>query len=250
MSWQCPKCETVNQDVTPVCTVCDSIAPVIESFLSLESIEDLREYNAKLDEVHRLEIACEYDSMLKTALEAIAIYKENGIALEKAKQALKRNAEVMLTNELVSLLHTTIDKNNYLVATAIIRLIENMNLKVPELSSLKSDVSTQLSKKNEIDVILNESYKAIISLELSNALVIVESGLVKFPSSKLLHDRRDEIKNFTANIKEIQNKSEGKKKSFPKPLHRTEKDEQKTQSLHKEIISLDTKRKFPKPKRK
>ena len=72
MSWQCPVCETVNQDVTPVCTVCDSLAPVIESFLSLESIDNLREYNNKLDDIHRAEIEGDYDKMLDIASKAIA----------------------------------------------------------------------------------------------------------------------------------------------------------------------------------
>ena len=123
MSWQCPTCETVNQDVTPVCTVCDTLAPVIESFLSLESIEDLREYNAKLDEVHRLEVACDFDAMLETALEAIAIYKENGLAVDKAKQALKKSNEVQLKIQLLTLLNSTIEKKNYLAANVIIHLI-------------------------------------------------------------------------------------------------------------------------------
>ena len=129
MSWQCPTCETVNQDVTPVCTVCDTLAPVIESFLSLESIEDLREYNSKLDEVHRLEISGDYDRMLDVALEAIATYKENGIAVEKAKQALKKSNEIQLASQLATLLNSTIEKKNYLAATAVIRLIENLTLK-------------------------------------------------------------------------------------------------------------------------
>lgn len=250
MSWQCPICETVNQDVTPVCTVCDSLAPVIESFLSLESIEDLREYNEKLDEIHRLEIEGNYEKMLKIALEAIAIYKENGLAVEKAKQALKRKNEALLTSELISLLHSTIENKNYLAATAIIRLIDNFNLEVPELSSLKSEVRTQLSRETEIDRILKESYKAIISLELNNALELVESGLEKYSSSKLLQYRRDEIKSFAASLNKLKKKAEVKKKPYPKLVHSPEIENEKSHPLPTEVISLDTKRKFPKPKRK
>lgn len=84
MSWQCPNCETVNQDVTPVCTVCDHLAPVIDSFLSLEGIQLQTEYNAKLDEVYALESSGEYEQMLQTALEAISIYRENALAVGKA----------------------------------------------------------------------------------------------------------------------------------------------------------------------
>lgn len=250
MSWQCPVCETVNQDVTPVCTVCDSLAPVIESFLSLESIDNLREYNNKLDDIHRAEIEGDYDKMLDIALEAISIYKENGLAVEKAKQALTRKNEALLITKLISLLHTTIEKKNYLAATAIIRLIENFKLEVPELPTLKSEVGSQLSRGNDIDKMLKESYKSIISLDHNNALKIIESGIKKYPSSKLLQYRREEIKSFTASLYKIQKEVGFKRKPFPRPSHRQDVEELKSQHLTNEVISLDNKRKFPKPKRK
>lgn len=235
MSWQCPTCETVNQDVTPVCTVCDTLAPVIESFLSLESIEDLREYNSKLDEVHRLEISGDYDRMLDVALEAISIYKENGIAVDKAKQALTKSNEVQLASQLSILLNSTIEKKNYLAATAVIRLIENFHLDVPELASIKSEVKEQLakekaqtSKEKEIDEILKNSYKEFIALHTDVALNIVTEGLEKYPASKLLQYRRDEIIKFAETIEEI------RKKKLKEPIGGN---------------PIEKKRKYPKVKR-
>lgn len=250
MSWQCPTCETVNQDVTPVCTVCDNLAPVIQSFLSLETIELSSEYNEKLEEVHRLQIVGDYDRMFDVALEAIAIYKENGLAVSKARQALKHLNEEQLKSQLSILLNTTIEKKNYLAATAIIRLIENFNLEVPGFASLKSEVKNQVSREKDIDEILKESYKAIVALDLTKALEIVEEGLEKYPSSKLLQFRRDDIRNLTASINDLQKKSEVKKKHFPKPIHRSAPMEPKDSEKTKEVISLDKKQKFPKPKRK
>lgn len=257
MSWQCPTCETVNQDVTPVCTVCDTLAPVIESFLSLESIEDLREYNSKLDEVHRLEISGDYDRMLDVALEAISIYKENGIAVDKAKQALKKSSEVKLTNQLSILLNSTIEKKNYLAATAVIRLIENFHLDVPELASIKSEVKEQLakekaqtSKEKEIDEILKSSYKEIVDLHLDEALNIIVEGLEKYPSSKLLQYRRDDIKKLAETVGELKKKTESRKKPIHKPIHRTVTPASPTPQQPPDVITLDKKRKFPKPKRK
>ena len=55
MSWQCAYCESGNQDAVPVCTVCDRLAPVVESYISLEKIECTTENNEKLDLVHQLE---------------------------------------------------------------------------------------------------------------------------------------------------------------------------------------------------
>lgn len=249
MSWQCPKCETVNQDVTPVCTVCDTLAPVIESFLSIESIGDLSEYNVKLDEVHRLEISGDYENMLVVALEAIAIYKENGLAVEKAKQALKHLNEEQLKLQLINLLSSNTEKKNYTEATLILRLIEYFHLEISDITSIKTEIKSQLSKEKDIDEILKESYKAIVSLELSKASEIIEVGLEKYPSSKLLQFRRDEIRNLTLAINNLQKKSEDKKRTFPKPTHRPTEEPKASENLN-EVISLDKKRKFPKPKRK
>lgn len=248
MCWQCPTCETVNQDVTPICTVCDSLSPVIESFLSLESIEDVREYNIKLDEVHRLEISGDYEKMLTLALEAIAIYKENGLALEKAKQALKHLNKEQLNIQLTNQLKSSIEKKNYLAANLILRLIENFHLEIPDYTFVKTEIKSQISKEKEIDEILKDSYKSIISLELTKAAEIVEEGLGKYPSSKLLQYRRDDIRDLISAINNLQKKTEDKKRTFPKPPHRTV--EPTTFESPRRVISLDKKRKFPKPKRK
>lgn len=257
MSWQCPICETVNQDVTPVCTVCDSLAPVIESFLSLESIEELREYNKKLDEIHRVEIKGDYERMLEIALDAIAIYKENGLAVEKAKQALKHLNEDMLKFQLSTLLNATIEKKNYLAATAVIRLIENLHLEISEFDLLKAEVKgqlakekAQLSKEREIDEILKSSYRSIILLQLDEASEIVDKGLKKYPSSKLLQFRREEIKSLKILIVELQKKAETKKKPFNKPVHNPGKAEPAKPITTVPIISLGGKKtKIPKVKR-
>lgn len=250
MSWQCPTCETVNQDVTPICTVCDTLAPVIESFLSLEEIEIRREYNTKLDEVHRLEIEGDYEKMLQLALDAIAIYKENGLAVEKAKQALILNKDQQLKNELTLLLDSTIEKKNYLVASTIIRLIENFHLESPDIVSLKSEIKFQLDKEKEIDDILKESYKAIVIIQIDKALEIVDKGLEKYPSCKILQYRREEINSLKVLISEIHKKVEVKKKPFPKLLHRKNVIDPQTPTQPKDVISLDKRQKFPKPQRK
>lgn len=252
MSWQCPKCETVNQDVTPVCTVCDSIAPVIESYLSLEAIELLREYNEKLDSIHSLEAVGNYEAMLDTAMEAIALYKENSLALEKAKHALIHLNNTKLRSQISGLLNRAMEKKNYLAASALLKLIDSFSIDVLEFSEIRTEVRSQLSRKNEIDKILDESYKAIIGLDTSRALQIVEDGLSKYPSSKLLQFRRDEIKKFIDSLSSIK-KPEDKRKPFPRPSHKgVEAVPAITESpVETSIIDLKpSKRKFPKVKRK
>lgn len=252
MSWQCPTCETVNQDVTPLCTVCDSIAPVIESYLSLEAIELLREYNEKLDTVHSLEAAGRYEEMLDTAMEAIALYKENSLALDKAKHALIRLNNLKLKSQISALLNNAIEKKNYLTASTLFKLIDFFPIDSLEFSEIRTEVRSQLSRKNEIEKILDESYKAIIELDTSKALQIVEEGLSKFSSSKLLQFRRNDIKKLIESLGSLR-KSNEKRKSFPRPFHNvTESDLTNSgSSIETHIIDLKpSKRKFPKAKRK
>lgn len=252
MSWQCPTCETVNQDVTPVCTVCDSIAPVIESYLSLEAIELLREYNEKLDSIHSFEAVGNYEAMLDTAMEAIALYKENSLALEKAKHALIHLNNTKLKSQISVLLNSAMEKKNYLTASALFKLIDSFSIDVLEFSEIRAEVRSQLSRKNEIDKILDESYKAIIELDTSRALQIVEDGLSKYSTSKLLQFRRDDIKKIIGSLSSI-GKSEEKRKSFPRPPYKGIEPISTARDISTDvptIYSKPAKRKFPKVKRK
>ena len=146
MSWQCPTCETVNQDVTPICTVCDSIAPVIESYLSLEAIELLREYNEKLDSIHSLEVAGSYEAMLETAMEAISLYKENGLALDKAKHALIHLNNDKLKSQFSYMLKSEMEEKNYLFASVLIKLMDRLAIDTSVFLDIRTEVSNQLSK--------------------------------------------------------------------------------------------------------
>lgn len=252
MSWQCPTCETVNQDVTPVCTVCDSIAPVIESYLSLEAIELLREYNDKLDSIHSLEADGNYEAMLDTAMEAIALYKENSLALEKAKHALIHLNNTKLKSQISALLNNAMEKKNYHTASALFKLIDSFSIDVLEFSEIRTEVRNQLSRKNEINKILDESYRAIIELDTSRALQIVEDGLSKYSTSKLLQFRRDDIKKFIGSLRSI-GKSEEKRKSFPRPPYKGTEPISTARDISTDAPTIDSKpakRKFPKVKRK
>lgn len=252
MSWQCPTCETVNQDVTPVCTVCDSIAPVIESYLSLETIELLKEYNEKLDSIHSLEVAGNYEAMLDTAMEAVALYKENSLALEKAKHALIHLNNAKLKSQISGLLNSAMEKKNYLTASALLKLIDSFFIDVLEFSEIRTEVRSQLSRKNEINKILDESYKAIIELNTSRALQIVEEGLSKYSSSKLLQFRRDDIQKLIISLSSIR-KPEEKRKSFPRPPCKITEASSTTRDISPDAPIIDlksAKRKFPKVNRK
>ena len=76
------------------------------------------------------------------------------------------------------------------------------------------------------------------------------AGLEKYPSSKLLQYRRDEINKFAESIDELKKKTDVRKKPFHKPIHRPDTMAPQTPQQQADVISLDKKRKFPKPKRK
>lgn len=218
MSWQCPICETVNQDVTPVCTVCDHIAPVIESYISLEAIELLGVYNEKLDSIHSFEAIGNYEAMLDTAMEAIALYKENGLALDKAKHALIHLNNAKLKTHILALLNTAMDKENYLAASELFKLMDSFSIDTLDVADIRSEVQGHLLRKNEIAKILDESFKAIIELDTSRAMQLVEDGLSKYSASNLLQLRRDDIKKLVSALNSIK-KTEGKRKPYLSPLH-------------------------------
>ena len=252
MSWQCPTCETVNQDVTPVCTVCDSIAPVIESYLSLEAIELLREYNEKLNSIHTLEASGDFEAMLDTAMEAIALYKENSLALDKAKHALIHLNNDKVRSQISTMLNSAMEKKNYLAASALFKLMDYFPIDTLEFSDIRTELRNQLSRKNDIDKVLNESYKALIELDTTRALQIVEEGLSKYPSSKLLQFRRDDIKKLINLLNAIR-RPEEKRKQYPRPSHKGTESGSTTREVSTDATIIDlkpTKRKFPKVKRK
>lgn len=251
MSWQCPTCETVNQDVTPVCTVCDSIAPVIESYLSLEAIELLREYNEKLNSIHTLEASGDFEAMLDTAMEAIALYKENSLALDKAKHALIHLNNDKVRLQISTMLNTAMEKRDYLGASALFALMDSFPFDALEFSSVRTEVRNQLSRKNDIDKILNESYKAIIELDTTKALQIIDDGLSKYSSSELLQFRRDDIQKFIISLN-TPRKPEEKRGSFPRPPHKGGEPSPKFPNIPdvSPVINLNPKkRKFPKVER-
>lgn len=249
MSWQCPICETVNQDVTPVCTVCDHLAPVIESYLSIENIQLKYEYNEKLDLVHALEVSRDYEAMLNAALDALTLYKENGLAVEKAKHALFHLNQKKLQEITSSLLDASIDKKDYITANSILNIIENLSIDNSDFWEVKKEINSQLEYRLDIDKILEEAYKLMVMLDIKNALQIIEDGLKKYPTNKLLQIRCEDIKKMSKAF----NGNLSKKKLGPKyPAIQKLVDVPDSSPTTKEEISskIVSKRKFPKINRK
>lgn len=200
MSWQCPICETVNLDVTPVCTVCDNLAPVIQSYLSLQAIDLLQEYNKKLDAIHTLEADGNYEEMLNTAMEAISLYRENSLALDKAKHALIHLNQFKLKKQISDNINNAIEKEDFTLADSLFQLLDSFGIDTSEFATFRSEVRNQLFCKNEIAKILDDSYEVLIELNTDKALQIVKEGLDKYPSSELLQCRQDEIEKFSCKI--------------------------------------------------
>lgn len=252
MSWQCPICETVNQDVTPVCTVCDHLAPVVDSYLSLESIENLRIYNEKLEEVHSLEIDNNFSGMLDAAIQAMALYRENGLAIEKAKQAIKKFYAKDMEGKLLVLLQDACKKKNLILANGMLKIIECLDISNEEVDKLRKDTKKKISRKKDVDQLLENSYQALLELDTSKAMAIVEGGLIIHTSSKRLQTRRTEIQTFIKNLNNLKDKKNKLTPSRPKPKPKPQSmnSENERHSIKQtEITGLEEKRKFPTVKR-
>lgn len=252
MSWQCPICETVNQDVTPVCTVCDHLAPVVDSYLSLESIETLREYNDKLEGVHSSEIAKDYSAMLDMAIQAMALYKDNDLAIEKARQAITKLQASHLEGQIIAMLESAIDKKNLNLAQGIIKIADSFGIPSDKFEELKKDIKKKLSRKKDVDEILHQSFLAIIDLNTELALKIVEEGLIIHTASKRLQVRRTEIQTFIQNLNDWKVGKQAKPLRPPiNPRPNSSKDKEKKEGKddNRESKKIETgKRKFPKIK--
>ena len=248
MSWQCPICETVNQDATPVCTVCDSIAPVIESYLALEAIDSASLYNSKLDEIHAFEAAGKFEEMLNVSMEAIAIYKENRLAINKAKSALSHICESNLRSKILTILKDAADRKEDALVSSLFSILDSLSFDVRELNSIRVEVETRRHQENYISEILQNAYKSIIDFDLAKATELIEEGLIKYPSSTSLQERRTDIKHLKCAIQNIKT-SENKKRPYPKapqraPILQHNPDEESQSPSDKSI-----KRKYPTIKR-
>lgn len=150
MSWQCPYDETVNQDAVPYCTVCGRLAPVIESFLSLEQIENISLYNDKLDKVHQYEFNGQYENMLATALEAIRLYKENGLAVAKVRVAVKRILENDMAYKLIKLIDRSLDTHDFSIASNVAEIWETLLPDDARIKSYKIKISEAKEDERQI----------------------------------------------------------------------------------------------------
>lgn len=249
MSWQCPICETVNQDVTPVCTVCDHLSPVVDSYLSLESIENLREYNEKIKGINRLEIAKDYNVMLELAIQAISLCKDNRLAVDKAKDAIRKLQDEKLESLCTSVLEESLSKKNLTLAAGLIKLIDTLEISNESLEKLKKDGKKKISRKKDVDEILQKSYMALIDLDTNLALQIIEEGLIIHASSKRLQNRRMEIKSFIKKVNEQREKPIKTTPTRPHPKPKKPSIEIESFEPKREVkdlrTSTKTKRKFP-----
>lgn len=249
MSWQCAHCETVNQDAVPVCTVCDCLAPVVESFLSLEKIECTTEYNEKLDLIHQLEIASEYERMFDVSLEAIALYKDNTLAVKKAKIALKQLQEKKASKKLTSIIDKAIKSGDFTFASCAVEVWEKIGLNKAIALEYKNKISELENAKHAVEDAIEQATNFIFLFQPNEALNIIEAALVKFPADIRLVDIRDKVKTFIQKQNEQASNVTAKSK-YPKPTRHKNGSEPVKMPQEGDIINLSSKkRKFPKVKR-
>lgn len=250
MSWQCAHCETVNQDVTPVCTVCDRLSPVVESYLSLEKIQRTTEYDEKLDLIHQLENDGKYEKMFEECLEAITLYQDNHLAIKKAKVALKKAQEKKEAKKLSDIIEKAIGTNLFYEAEYAIEVWEKLGFSKSTALDYKNEVAEHLARKKAVDDVVEKASQMVFNFRPNEALQEIESALLNYHSDEKLVDLRDRIKLFITKQKAFVSENQAKKK-FPIPVRpKTETPETVGSPNAGSVSDLTTKkRKFPKVKR-
>lgn len=245
MSWQCPYCETVNQDAVPICTVCERVAPVVESFLSLEQIDHAREYEELLSDVYSFEAEQDYDKMLQTALKAASTFTQNDTAISKVHLAIKLAYEKKYQDYVLSKISENIECKNYATANAYISLWQNLKFDNALILSYIETVNAELNKASHEDKILRQVTDNILNGAFTEALTIIETELLTYKDSSELLDIRSKVQNL---IKNIEHKEKTRK--LPKP---PKKSLGTTEPVIEASPTTDVKRtpqrKFPKVKR-
>lgn len=246
MSWQCPYCENVNQDAVPICTVCERVAPVVESFLSLEQINHAREYEELLSEVYSSEASSDYENMLTAALKAASTFNQNDVAVSKIHLAVKLQYEKSLRDNLLENIKKQIEEGQYFDAQASIRLWHFFRFDNMLIVPFSEKVEKELAKLTRDKALKDEITQFIIDGNHSEALRVVETEILSNPDVPELKELRSKIQNI---IKSTE--STDKVRKIPKPPKR-EKDT-KVIPTEKEGTTPTTlgckHKKFPKVKR-
>lgn len=252
MSWQCPYCETVNQDAVPVCTVCDRLSPVVESYLSLETIQHAKEYTEKLAQINEFELAGDISNAISTAIEAISIYEDNDVALQKLKEDTKMEADMNMSSDLFDMLSSAVESNEYSNADIVIKLWDKLGLPGESVNRFRIKIYEMLTYKEQIRTIIKSATDSILALKPKDAIEQIEKALLSYPTDEQLKSFRNKIKQFVAEL-EVSKKNASKlKKAYPRPvtiLSATPK-EAPASIEGKGEETTSRKRKFPKVKRK
>lgn len=245
MSWQCPYCETVNQDAVPICTVCERVAPVVESFLSLEQIDHAREYEELLSDVYSFEAEQDYDKMLQAALKAASTFTQNDTAISKVHLAIKLAYEKKSKSYILSKIVQYTECNNYTLANTYVSLWQNLKFDNSLILSYIETINAGLNIAAHKDQILRQVTNNILNGAFSEALTIIETELLTYKDATELLDLRSKVQNLIKNIEHKEKprklpKSPKKGLGSPKPI---------IDASPSTDVRRTSQRKFPKVKR-
>lgn len=245
MSWQCPYCETVNQDAVPICTVCERVAPVVESFLSLEQIDHAREYEELLSEVYSFESEQDYDKMLQTALKAANTFSQNDTAISKVHLAIKLSTEKRVQEFILTKIQEHVDSTEFETAQTFIKLWHHLKFEKSIISSYAKIVDEEIDIGTHKATIHQQIFDSVLNGDFSEALTVIETEILKIGEAPELSDIRVKIQNL---IKSFDSKEKPRKIHLP--LKKSSEVPVATPEEKPKIdIKNKTQRKFPKVKR-
>lgn len=247
MSWQCSYCETVNQDAVPICTVCERVAPVVDSFLSLEQIDHAREYEELLSNVYTYETEGNYEKMLEAALKAASTFNQNDVAVSKIHLAVKLAFTEKMQDLILSKIKEYFSLNEYMKAQSYVHLWQTLKFDEDLIAPFSETLAEEITKKDSQETLYKKVIEHILDGKYPEALTIIESETLSFDNPSKLIELRTKVQNLISNFEKKESTRRIPKISRPpkkEPLFpKSEEDE--TSSDPKKLKS----RKFPKVKR-
>lgn len=254
MSWLCSNCGTENQDAEPLCTVCDCVAPVIQSYLSLDKINRAKLYADALSQIDQCEHEGNYTRMANEAVSAITTYEDNALAVDKLRLAIHRECQTETQRVLLSLIGSALTDDKYELAECAITIWDELHLSPTDIVDYKASVKMHKTTQESVDLIIADAKNRMTHAQPQESLTILDKALAEHPAEKRLLEYRQIVQEFIAalNAKDVVAPSSNRK-GYPRILRPESSDNPITASNDSHSTECDSiqvnKRKFPKVKR-
>jgi len=104
---------------------------------------------------------------IQSALDAIAIYEDNDVAVSKLKENITTEVDNKISLTISGLLHASVESEDYLTANFIIELCDRSMLSIPIINEYRAKVTEAKSYSERISTIISEVFNLVTELKIS-----------------------------------------------------------------------------------